>query len=135
MKYTKKDPELNKFLKKIFKNLRKRVDEETRKLATLSVSEQFIVLNQPSRIDIDHQGYFDILRIGRGSEYSGANWFSWWYGRNMRILVNIIRITDSPSERILVIYGAGHNKLLNQFGKESVFYIVEYSLNYLKNKE
>jgi hypothetical protein len=53
----------------------------------------------------------------------------------MVILTNIIRLTDSPSDRILVVYGAGHNKLLNQLAKESDFYTVESPLKYLKSKK
>ena len=49
------------------------------------------------------------------------------------ILVNIISITDSPEDRVLVIYGAGHTKLLIQLAKESGFYNVESPLKYLKS--
>jgi pheromone shutdown protein TraB len=53
----------------------------------------------------------------------------------MVILTNIIRLTDSMDDRILVVYGAGHNKLLNQLAKESDFYTVESPLKYLKSKK
>ena len=52
----------------------------------------------------------------------------------MKILANIVRITDSPNDRILVIYGIGYAKLLNQFAKESGFYKVENPLKYLQKK-
>lgn len=130
--YAAKDAELDKFLKGVFQKIKKRIDAENEKLFKLSVTDQLILLNQPARIEKDHQDYFDLMRIGRGSEYVGANYLSWWYGRNMKILTNIIRMTDSPNDRILVIYGAGHNKLLTQFAKESDFYNVESPLKYLK---
>lgn len=75
------------------------------------------------------------MRIGRDKEYIGANYFSWWYGRNMQILTNIVRITDSMNDRILVVYGAGHAKLLNQLATESGFYNVESPLKYLRGKK
>jgi hypothetical protein len=53
----------------------------------------------------------------------------------MKILVNLIRITDSMDDRILAVYGNGHNKLLNQFAKESGFYTVETPLKYLKSRK
>jgi hypothetical protein len=31
-----------------------------------------------------------------------------WFRRNMRIFGNIVRLVESPGERVLVIYGAGH---------------------------
>ena len=38
-----------------------------------------------------------------------------WFSRNLKILRNIQRINTTPSDRILVIYGAGHLNLLNYF--------------------
>lgn len=134
-KYASKDPELDGFLKGVYRNLKKEIDAEYEKLFTLPVIDQLILFNQPDRMEKDHQRYFNYVRIGRGKEYVGANYLSWWYGRNMKILTNIIRLTDSPNDRILVIYGAGHNKLLNQFAKESGFYNVESPLKYLKSKK
>lgn len=44
-------------------------------------------VNQQKYMEEDRQGYFDIMRIGMGDKYAGANYLSWWYGRNMKILV------------------------------------------------
>jgi hypothetical protein len=131
-KYAAKDAELDGFLKGAYRNLKKDVDAEAEKLMTLPVTDQLILLNQPERMETDHQRYFDLMRIGRGKDYVGANYLSWWYGRNMQILTNIVRVTDSMNDRILVIYGAGHSKLLNQLAKESGFYNVENPLKYLE---
>lgn len=38
-----------------------------------------------------------------------------WFNRNLKIFRNIQRIETSPSDRILVIFGAGHMNLLNYF--------------------
>ncbi|NJM54326.1 MAG: hypothetical protein HC846_13665 [Blastocatellia bacterium] len=113
---------------------KREADSESEKMMNLSIVDQFILLNQPARIERDHQNYYDYVRAGSGNEYFGANYLSWWYGRNMKILANIIRITDSSNDRILVIYGSGHAKLLNQFAKESSFYKVESPLKYLQKR-
>jgi len=134
-KYAAKDEELNNFLKVVNEDIKKEVNAGTEKLLKLSVTNQLIFLNQPERAEESHQIYYEIMRIGRGAEYVGANYLSWLYGRNMKILNNIIRINDSMDDRILVIYGNGHNKLLNQFAKESRFYNVESPLKYLKGKK
>lgn len=131
-KLTGKDAEWSKFLSDITEKWKKEIDAESEKLMNLSIVNQFILLNQPSRIERDHQNYYDYIRLNSGNEYFGANYLSWWYGRNMKILANIIRVTDSPNDRILVIYGSGHAKLLNQFAKESGFYNLENPLKYLK---
>ncbi len=125
---------MDSFLKGINRNSKKKIDAEFEKLYLLPIIDQLILLNQPERMEKSHKGYFNIMRIGRGKEYVGAGYLSWWYRRNMVILTNIIRLTDSPKERILVIYGYGHLKLLTQFAKESGFYTVENPLKYLESK-
>lgn len=134
-KYAAKDPELDTFVKRVHDEIKKESNAETESLRKLSVSNQLIFLNQPGVYEKSHQVYFDIMRIGRGPEYVGANYLSWIYGRNMKIFMNIIRITESPDDRILVVFGNGHNKLLNQFAKESEFFTIESPLKYLKSKK
>jgi hypothetical protein len=131
-KYAAKDAELDSFLKGVYRNLKRDVDAEHEKLFTLPVIDQLVFLNQPARIEKNHETYFDLMRIGRGKEYIGANYVAWWYRRNLTILQNIIRLTDSPNDRVLVVYGSGHLKLLTQFAKESGFYNVESPLKYLE---
>ena len=130
-----RDVELVKSIRTFYLNLKKGMDAEYEKLFTLSITDQLILLNQHTRMEKEHQRYFDLMRIGREKEYVGVNFLSWWYGKNMKILTNIMRITDSPNDRVIVIYGAEHNKLLTQFAKESAFYNVESPLKYLKSKK
>ena len=53
----------------------------------------------------------------------GADHFSmWWYNRNARIFANIVNITESPEDRILVIFGNGHAAILRQFFEASPQY-------------
>ena len=129
--YAAKDPELKSFLANSRKELQERVTANSQKMLGLSIVDQYIFLNQPAQIDTAHEHYFDYVRIGRGKEYVGANYLSHWYGRNMKIFANLIRMTESPDDRVLVIYGAGHVKLLNQFARESNYYEVESPLKYL----
>jgi hypothetical protein len=135
MKYAPTDPELDAFLKRWQSNLKKEVDAEFEKILPLSITDQLIFLNQPDQIEKRHKSYYDIMRIGRGKEYVGAGYVSWWYRRNLVIFTNIIRLTDSSTDRVLVIYGEGHTKLLTQFAKESGFYNVESPLEYLEGKK
>ena len=134
MKYASQDAELNDFLNEINQRLKKEIDEEYASLLPLPIVDQLASVNQPVQIEKSHQVYYDLMRIGRGKEYIGANYVAWWYRRNLTILTNIIRITDSPNDRVLVVYGVGHAKLLNQFARESGFYDVESPLQYLKSK-
>jgi len=131
--FAESDAELKVFLKGYRADLQARVRQIDEKILNLPVVEQFVYLNQPSQIDASHARYFNYLRIGRNSEYVGANYLSHWYGRNMKIFANLIRIADSPNDRILVIYGSGHAKLLSQFAVESGYFRLESALQYLND--
>jgi hypothetical protein len=124
---------LNDYLGELYKDNDNIATEMAEEIASRTIIENLIAMNRPDEINKIHQGYFNLLRIGRENEYVGANYLSWWYGRNLKILANIIRFTESSDDRILVVYGAGHNKLLNQLAIESAFYEVESPLKYLKD--
>lgn len=131
--FAKTIPELDNYYKDLKNSAGKRHKESNTKLLKLSIIDRIRKLNDEKNIEQSHLGYYNIMRIGWEDKYVGANYLSWWYGRNMKILVNIIRITESPDERILVIYGAGHSKLLNQLTKESQFYNVINPIEILKD--
>nr|WP_299338821.1 DUF5694 domain-containing protein [Allomuricauda sp.] len=131
--FAKTIPELDNYYKDWKKAAAKRHKESNEELLKLTIIERIRRLNEEESIEKSHLGYYDIMRIGWKDKYVGANYLSWWYGRNMKILVNIIRITESPDDRILVIYGNGHSKLLNQLTKESQFYNVIKPMEILKD--
>lgn len=131
--YSRQHPELNQYLNELYKDNEEKASRTAEKIASRSIVDNLIARNRPKNIEEDHQGYFKLLRIAKDNEYVGANYLSWWYERNLKILTNIIRITESSDNRILVIYGAGHNKLLNQLAIESAYYEVESPLKYLRD--
>lgn len=82
------------------------------------------------------QVYLRTVRIGLGTQYPGANWLLlFWYDWNLNIFVNLARITESADDRRLLIIGAGHAFLVQQFLEDSGDYIVESLLKYLKTEE
>lgn len=99
----------------------------------ISIIDMYIQDNDLESIRKDHQEYLRfIARVGLGDEYPGANWLShYWYDRNMKIYVNLTRITESADDRILLIIGGGHVYLIQQFLEESGDYIIETPLKYL----
>lgn len=98
------------------------------------IIDMYIRHNEPEGRSVSHQRYIRwIARIGSGDQYPGANWVVHsWYDRNLKIYVNLTRITESADERILLIIGAGHVYLVQQFLEESGDYIVENPLKYLE---
>jgi hypothetical protein len=82
--------------------------------------------------DLGHRVYMGLLRVGKGKEYPGTDAVSRWYDRNLRIATHIARLAERPGERILVIIGSGHCKLLRQFIREMPGFELVDCLNYLK---
>jgi hypothetical protein len=86
--------------------------------------------NEPETLWRDHRIYLRLARIGEGKRYVGIEWVKEWYERNLKIYVNLARIT-APGDRILVLYGAGHIPLLTQFAGDSGLYTLEPVERYL----
>jgi len=75
--------------------------------------------NSESAIDLNASIYLVLDRIGSGNEYPGSDAVGGWYGCNLRIFANLVRLIASPEDRVLVIYGQGHASLLRSFIKGS----------------
>jgi len=78
-----------------------------------SVLESFQATNSEANIRRGHGAYLvGDFKLGdhRGADAVAIN----WYSRNLRIFRNIQRIVESPDDRILVVYGAGHLGILTQ---------------------
>ncbi len=88
-------------------------------MKTTSVANWYVERNTPERMAASHRRYFDYAMLGNDEAKPGANWVANWYGRNLKIFGNLVKLADSPKERILVIYGAGHVPLLREFAVQS----------------
>jgi hypothetical protein len=58
--------------------------------------------------------YFATVPFGDPGDYAGPDLLAAWYQRNIHIYANIVKLIDSPNDKILVIYGAGHLGWLRQ---------------------
>jgi hypothetical protein len=83
-----------------------------------TVRELLLETNLPAFLDMGHRIYVGLVRVGKGDRYPGADLVSRWYDRNLKIAANIARLAEDKPERILVIIGAGHAKLVRQFVSE-----------------
>jgi uncharacterized protein DUF5694 len=88
-------------------------------LGAQSIGQWFLQLNRSDMLAASHRNYFDWAAIGDAERQPGANWVGGWYARNLRIFTNLVRMTDRPQDRMLVVYGQGHAYLLRQFAVES----------------
>jgi hypothetical protein len=79
-----------------------------------SLRETLLYKNTSRRLIAGHGHYLiGFFQLGTEDEYTGPNASIGWYVRNLRIFQNLIRITESPDERILLIIGAGHAPIIN----------------------
>ena len=65
-------------------------------------------INQESQVQSDQALYMRLMRFAGKGEYPGPDFLAEWYRRNARIFSNLRNIIDSPSDRVLVVYGSGH---------------------------
>lgn len=77
-------------------------------LASHTVLEALLYMNSDERVTEAVGVYFRLAEFGEPWDWAGADLLADWFRRNMRIYSNIVRLVDSPNERVLVIYGAGH---------------------------
>ena len=90
------------------------VKEQNDFLRTHTVVEMLDFMNADARVANDVATYFAIIPYGDPGDSAGADLLASWYQRNIRIYQNIRKLADSPNERVLVIYGAGHLGWLQQ---------------------
>jgi len=90
------------------------VKEQDEFLKSHTVLEMLASINSDEHAMRDVGYYYQIVPYGEPGEYAGPDLLAKWFKRNIRIYSNIVKLVDSPSERILVIYGAGHLGWLRQ---------------------
>lgn len=85
-----------------------RVKAQGHYLASHTVLETLLYMNADGKVAEDVGFYYRQAHFGEPGDWAGADLVSDWFRRNMRIYSNIAQLVDSPNERVLVIYGAGH---------------------------
>lgn len=81
--------------------------------ANAPLLQAFIYMNEPRNLQLNHgaylSGYFNTL-----SNYGPDFISTWWVNRNLRIFNNVLLTKPTGTDRILVVFGAGHVPLLKQ---------------------
>jgi len=90
------------------------VKEQGDYLHSHTVHEMLEYMNSDARTAKDMALYYQVVPYGDPDDYAGADLLAAWYQRNMRIYQNIVKLVESPNDRILVIFGAGHLAWLRQ---------------------
>lgn len=102
-------------------------------LAEGSVGYMLYQMNRPAMLAQAHWPYVDLmLPMVAGDDYAGPELVAGWYERNLKIFANLLRITESRSDRLFVVYGQGHIPILRQLVIDHPDYCVEDPLPYLE---
>jgi Family of unknown function (DUF5694) len=75
--------------------------------------------NSEQAIRLNNSSYMYITRIGDSENYGGAKLVASSHLRNLEMFANLTRLIERPNERIVVLYGQGHEFLMKQFVQES----------------
>lgn len=89
----------------------KRIEEAQ---AKGSIADVLVGLNTAERANKDQELYYSILGIGDTEAQPGADLNAMWYLRNAKIFAKLQKVAQ-PGDRVLVVYGAGHNYWLRHF--------------------
>lgn len=93
---------------KLYADMGEHFKKQGEYMSTHTVLETLLFMNADDRVATDVGFYYREAHFGEPADYAGPDLLTSWYQRNMRIYNNITNLIDSPNERILVIYGAGH---------------------------
>jgi hypothetical protein len=97
----------------------KQSERDTARLHAQTLGGFLKYLNSPAHLAEMNAVYFDYAMLGDDQKAPGANWVGSWHIRNLRIFAKLVRVADKPGDRVLVIYGAGHGFLLDEFAQQS----------------
>jgi hypothetical protein len=92
----------------------KKVKEDDEFLQSHSVLQMLLRINSSGAVRRDLASYALFAHFGEEGNYAGATLLTDWYKRNIRIFTHLLALIE-PGDRVLVIYGSGHLRILQQF--------------------
>lgn len=101
------------------------------KQARASIAELLIDHNDPAGMASSIDPYYELLTIGDAEQQPGADLNAMWYLRNAKIFAKLASVAE-PGDRILVVYGSGHNYWLRHFAANTPGFASVDPLPYLR---
>lgn len=77
-------------------------------LASHTVLEAMLRMNSEESVARRMAFDYRMAHLGEPWNWAGPDLVSDWFRRNMRIYSNVMQLIESPDERVLVVFGAGH---------------------------
>jgi len=101
-------------------------------LRTHTLGEHLYKINNKEQILKSNAFYLSSFpKIGEKDNYIGAELVTDWYRRNIKIYTNVLRFAEE-GDRILIIFGQGHVRLLRHFFEDTFDFEIAEVINYLK---
>ncbi|GAB4543544.1 MAG: hypothetical protein Tsb0010_19980 [Parvularculaceae bacterium] len=101
---------------------------------TASIRELLAYQNDNERTNDGHEKYYyGLLELSGFDEQPGADLNAYWYMRNAKIFAKLMQAAD-PGDRVLLIFGAGHNYWLRHFAQTTPGYELVDVNDYLIDK-
>jgi hypothetical protein len=109
------------------------VERETeQRLATSTIPEFLSWENREEQLRDNHDGMFGrYVRWGEGDNFGGPRTLARWYERNLHILHNLWRAMEPGDERMLLVVGSGHVRVLRHLLDEAPIFCPVSPLAYL----
>jgi hypothetical protein len=98
--------------------------EEDRLLRASTITEIFLRMNDPAKVEARHADSYLELLLPEDSAaiYARSDYFVNWYKRNVRMFANVARYTKFPDDNVLVIAGSGHLKILRDLARDAPYF-------------
>lgn len=90
--------------------------KRTEELQKRTVPAALAEMNRAEAIESDHGFYYEALGFGDSEQQPGVDLNAMWYRRNAKIFVKLQQAAVA-GDRVLVIYGGGHNYWLRHFAR------------------
>ena len=87
-----------------------------------SIAYTLLQLNRWERTAAEQTIYYELLGFGDTEQQPGADLNAMWYLRNAKIFAKLQSVTR-PGDRVLVLYGSGHNYWLRHFAQVAPGYV------------
>jgi len=88
---------------------------DSARLRSSTVAEYLVYLNGPDLWSFGLDSRYMLatsVQLAEYDQYAGADMLTSWYKRNLRMLTNLHRSVGEDDERVLMLVGSGHNKIL-----------------------
>ncbi|MFC5971167.1 DUF5694 domain-containing protein [Halomarina salina] len=106
-------------------------DEGAELLRESTVAEYLAEGNREPELRLNHDGMFEWLIRGEGESFDGPSLLAGWYERNIRTVHNTWRAVDPDTERVLLLVGSGHIRVLRHLFDEAPMFCPVSPLPYL----